>query len=220
MKVGIDGVLLGAWTPVNSSDQNILDVGTGSGLIALMLAQRNEAAHIDAIDIEEGACLQSNINVDSSPWRERIDVHQIDFNDYAATTLLKYDLIVSNPPYFNSSLKSIDESRTTARHTDSLSHMSLLQVAGSIIKKTGRICLILPVTEGLLCVKYAKSLSLFCYQCVYVHPTPSHEAKRILLEFGYLEQDMQITRLDIETNQRHTYSEAFTQLAQNFYLKL
>lgn len=220
MKVGIDGVLLGAWTPLNNSELFILDVGTGSGLIALMLAQRNKSARIDAIDIEEGAYLQSKINVDNSGWNDRINVHQIDFKDFASTSLLRFDLIISNPPYFNSSLKSTNESRSKARHTETLSHTSLLENAVTVIKKTGRICLILPVTEGLQCVKFAKSLSLFCYQCVYVHPTPFHEAKRVLLEFGYNDQETQIFHLDIETDKRHTYSDAFTLLAKDFYLKL
>lgn len=220
MKVGIDGVLLGAWTPVDNNIQNILDIGTGSGLIALMLAQRTVEARIDAIDIDDGAFLQSKININNSAWKDRINTHQISLQNYATKTVTSYDLIVSNPPYFIQSLKSADESRTKARHTDTLNHKSLLQEAIKILKKTGRICLILPVTEGLQCVKYAKGLSLSCYQCIYIHPTPTHEAKRVLLEFGFNDIETRISSLEIETNQRHLYSESFTSIVKQFYLKL
>lgn len=220
MKVGIDGVLLGAWAPLEMSTQKILDVGTGSGLIALMLTQRTILAHIDAIDIDEGAYQQTKINIENTAWKDRVNIQKIAFQDYASDTLLRYDLIVSNPPYFISSLKNPEKSRSEARHTDTLSHGSLLKDAARILKKTGRICLILPVTEGLQCVKYAENLNLYCYQCVYVHPTPSHDAKRVLLEFGFNKQEMQISHIEIETDQRHTYSETFTTLAKDFYLKL
>ncbi|MEA4937147.1 MAG: methyltransferase [Paludibacter sp.] len=220
MKVGIDGVLLGAWSPLDVNMASILDVGTGSGLITLMLAQRTANAHIDAIDIDEGAISQATINCDKSPWRDRISVQNISLQDFAPACTRKYDLIVSNPPYFTNSLKAPDPTRSKARHTDTISHQELLLHSAGILKKTGRICLILPVTEGLQCVKYAESFSLFCYQCIYVHPKPEAEAKRVLLEFGFTERTTLISNLEIETLQRHSYSEAFTQLAKDFYLKL
>ena len=117
MKVGTDGVLLGAWTDVSSSQQ-ILDIGTGTGLIALMLAQRNVTAHITAIDIDEEAIEQAQGNIAASPWKNRIEVMKQDFCQYSANRL--FDTIVSNPPYFNQSLKGPDSQRNTARHTDSL----------------------------------------------------------------------------------------------------
>lgn len=220
MKVGIDGVLLGAWSPLDASTLKILDVGTGSGLIALMLAQRAKEASIDAIDIDDGACAQAKINTGNSQWNDRINVQQVAFQDFASGTTSKYDLVVSNPPYFVASLKAPNESRSIARHTDMLSHEALLQNAIKILKNTGRICLILPVTEGLQCVKYAENLSLFCYQCIYVHPKPAAEAKRVLLEFGFAEQETVYLTIEIETEQRHLYSDVFTALVKDFYLKL
>jgi tRNA1Val (adenine37-N6)-methyltransferase len=220
MKVGIDGVLLGAWSPLDALTQKILDVGTGSGLIALMLAQRAKEASIDAIDIDDGACMQAKINRGNSQWNDRINVHQIAFQDFTSGSTSKYDLVVSNPPYFVASLKAPGISRSIARHTDTLSHAALLQNAVKILKKTGRICLILPVTEGLQCVKYAENLSLFCYQCIYVHPKPAVEAKRVLLEFGFAEHETVFSTIEIETEQRHRYSDAFTALVKDFYLKL
>lgn len=220
MKVGIDGVLLGAWSPVDANVVSILDIGTGSGLITLMLAQRTSKAQIDAIDIDEGAVRQAKINFDHSPWSNRIGVQNISLQDFAPVCKKKYDLIVSNPPYFANSLKAPDPTRTKARHTDTISHQELLFHSAGILEKTGRICLILPVTEGLQCVKYAESFSLFCYQCIYVHPKPEAEAKRVLLEFGFTERTTLTSHLEIETHQRHSYSEAFTLLAKDFYLKL
>jgi tRNA1Val (adenine37-N6)-methyltransferase len=117
-------------------------------------------------------------------------------------------------------LKAPDISRSKARHTDTISRRELLEYSGRILKKTGRICIILPVTEGLQCVKFAENFSLYCYQCVYVHPKPLIGAKRVLLEFGFDNREMLISHLDIETEQRHTYSDAFITLAKDFYLKL
>ena len=219
MKVGIDGVLLGAWTPIDISAKRILDIGTGSGLIALMIAQRSNAL-IDAIDLDEGAIAQANINVTNSGWSNRITVHHQSLASFAENNSSAYDLIVSNPPYFISSLKTPDEARTKARHTDTLTHEDLLKYASGLLRKKGRICVILPVTEGLQCVKLAEKFSLSCYQCVYVYPKPNSDAKRLLLEFGFDAQETQVSSIEIETGERHQYSAAFTALAKDFYLKL
>lgn len=219
MKVGMDGVLLGAWTPINNKVQTILDVGTGSGLIALMLAQRS-TAHIDAIDIDSGAIEQANVNVQASPWKERIHVHHQSLDEFANASTQSYDLIVSNPPFFVNSLNAPDKSRTTARHSESLPHDELLHYSVQLLNKTGRICIILPVNEGLNCMKNASSFGLYCYQTVYVCHRPGSAAKRILLEFGFDAKLTQSSDLIIETDIRHQYSEAFTALVKNFYLKL
>lgn len=219
MKVGMDGVLLGAWSPLDASTEKILDIGTGSGLIALMLAQRS-TAKIDAIDIDEGAVRQAEINITSSKWKNRISVFHQSLETFAERSSEKYDLIVSNPPFFISSLKAPDKARTKARHTDTLTHEDLLKDASGLLKKTGRICIILPVTEGLQCVKYAKKFGLCCYQCIYVHPKPDSEAKRVLLELGFVTRITDISSIEIETEERHQYSTAFTTLAKDFYLKL
>lgn len=219
MKVGIDGVLLGAWAPVDSSANRILDVGTGSGLIALMLAQRSNAM-IDAIDLDEGAVRQTGINVAASDWNNRIRVHHQSLQNFAETQTKVYDLIVSNPPFFISSLKAPDEARTIARHADTLTHEELLKYASELLKKTGRMCVILPVNEGLRCVESAWKFGLYCHQCVHVYPKPKSEPKRLLLEFGFTARETQLSSIEIETAERHQYSAAFTALAKDFYLKL
>ena len=218
MKVGIDGVLLGAWTSVETSAK-ILDIGTGTGLIALMLAQRSDA-EITAIDIEPNAVIQSKENVRNSPWTNRIAVLETSLQDFSEMTTEKFDLIVSNPPYFVNSLKAPSENRSTARHTDSLTHEELILLSYKLLIKTGRICLILPVNEGLKCVDFANQQKLYCTRKVHVFPKPNTQAKRLLLEFSPVNAKMIEAEIVIESESRHSYSAEFTHLVKNFYLKL
>lgn len=218
MKVGIDGVLLGAWCYVGDTG-HILDIGTGTGLIALMLAQRTNSL-IDAIDIDPNAVLQASENINQSPWADRIKVEEVSLQDFAVTTTQRYDLIVSNPPYFINSLKAPSEDRTTARHTDSLTHEELIINAMSLLNPEGRICIILPVNEALLCRDFALSKGLFCTREVAVIPKPTANQKRTLMEFR-LQPDLQeVSELIIESTERHHYSKEFSLLAKDFYLKL
>jgi tRNA1Val (adenine37-N6)-methyltransferase len=218
MKVGIDGVLLGSWCNVENNG-HILDIGTGTGLIALMVAQRCDSL-IDAIDINTNAILQATDNVAQSPWADRIKVKELSLQDFACTTSQRYDLIVSNPPYFINSLKAPSENRTTARHTDSLTHEELISYAIQLLKPEGSICIILPVTEALLCKEYALNSGLFCTREVKVIPKPSATPKRILMEFRLQYYEQEISELVIESNERHHYSKEFSLLAKEFYLKL
>ena len=218
MKVGIDGVLLGAWTPIENV-QKILDIGTGTGLIALMLAQRSEA-EISAIDIDQSAVLQATENIQNSPWANRISIFEKSLQEFAKASPERYDLIVSNPPYFVNSTKTPVENRTTARHTDLLSHEELIENALKLLSPIGRISLILPVIEGEKCIEFAESMNLFCTKQVTVYPKPGVEAKRLLLEFSLIQSAKIETEITIESVTRHQYSPEFTVLAKDFYLKL
>lgn len=218
MKVGIDGVLLGAWTDIGNAD-SILDIGAGTGLIALMLAQRSNA-RIDAIDIDADAVVQANENVQTSPWSDRIKVYKAELQKYVLDTKNRYDLIVSNPPYFVNSTKAPVENRNTARHTDTLTHEELLNSSLTILKPTGRICVILPVNEGLSSVEYASSIGLHCTKQVTVFPKPGAAAKRLLLEFSPQFTACTNSEIVIESDVRHQYSPEFTALAKDYYLKL
>ena len=218
MKVGIDGVLLGIWACIDNTTQ-ILDIGTGTGLIALMLAQRSTAT-IDAIDIDTNAAMQASVNITSSPWAQRIAVQEISLQDYAKSTSNRYDLIVSNPPYFVNSLKNPTADRSLARHTDSLTHEELIVHAMALLQPTGRICIILPVLEAVKCEVFAVSRGLYCNREVRVIPKPEGEVKRLMLEFGTQPCLKVISELTIETNERHCYSKEFSTLAKDFYLKL
>lgn len=218
MKVGIDGVLLGSWTNIENA-RSILDIGTGTGLIALMLAQRSNSK-IECIDLDENAVIQATENIIRSPWADRIQVEQVSLQDFSTHTTKKYDLIVSNPPYFVNSLKNPNESRTIARHTDTLSHEELLINAKLLLKTTGRICLILPVVEGIKCIDFAKSIGLCCSKRVCVFPKPNSNPKRYLLEFSLSPTQLVESELTIETTERHHYSSAFTSMVKDYYLKL
>jgi len=218
MKVGIDGVLLGSWAGVDNV-RSILDIGTGTGLIALMLAQRSNAK-ITVIDVNKNAILQAVENVEKSPWNNRITVLENSIQEFSLQATLRYDLIVSNPPYFVNSLKTPDESRTTARHTDTLTHEDLIVCAMKLLSSDGKICLILPVEEGLKCSEFAESKGLFCTQKVTVFPKPEANPKRLLLEFGWQKVHCVETELIIEADVRHQYSPEFSALAKDFYLML
>lgn len=218
MKVGIDGVLLGVWCDIRDTNR-ILDIGTGTGLIALMMAQRCDAL-IDAIDIDADAVLQATENIKQSPWPERIKVEQIALQDYTSTTNNRYDLIVSNPPYFVNSLKAPAENRSVARHTDTLTHEDLILQSKELLNPTGRICIILPVNEAMLCKEFAISSGLFCTREVKVIPKPNAAPKRTLMEFSLQQGESEVTELVIEGEVRHHYSDEFNLLAKDFYLKL
>ena len=218
MKVGIDGVLLGAWANIGNVD-TILDIGTGTGLIALMIAQRS-GAQIEAIDIDADAVMQANENIQNSPWSSRIHVSEVELQRYVLKTENRYDLIVSNPPYFVNSTKAPVENRNTARHTDTLTHKELLDNALILLKPTGRICIILPVNEGLLSVEYAASIGLHCTKQVVVFPKPGAVPKRLLLEFSPQFAECVNSEIVIESDVRHQYSPEFTALVKDYYLKL
>ena len=218
MKVGTDGVLLGAWTNV-SKRTNILDVGTGTGLIALMLAQRNKDACIYAIDIDESCVLQAQRNIENSSFAQQIDVEKKSFQEYAATTNNRYDLIVSNPPYFQNSLKSPSNSRNHARHNDSLSFFEIISQGASLLNEDGRIVLILPHEFKKQLLKHAGTVELFANRITNVFPLPHKSAKRLLIELGLQDNVCVEDNLTIELS-RHHYTDEFKALTKTFYLNL
>lgn len=218
MKVGIDGVLLGVWAEIGSASR-ILDIGTGTGLIALMLAQRSHSK-IVGIDIEPDAVQQARENVLQSPWINRVEVLQCSLQEFAKTSSIGFDLIVSNPPYFVNSLKAPTENRSLARHAETLTHSELIENAVSLLNSDGRICMILPVDEGLQCVNFASENNLFCSKLIKVFPKPDKGAKRVLIEFTKVPTEKVEAELTIESEVRHHYSPEFSALAKDFYLKL
>ena len=214
MKVGTDGVLLGAWADCLNA-QTILDIGTGSGLIALMLAQRSKSV-ITAIDIEESAYIQAGINFKKSPFNDRLNIYHASIQQFSTST--KYDLIVSNPPYFSNSLQSPDASRTHARHNDSLSLDDLIKHSQSLLSPKGKLALILPFDIFEQVNDRALEHSLFLCRKTQVCPTPSQAPKRILLEYSMEKQPIVENELFIEKS-RHVYSEEYRNLTSKFYLK-
>ena len=195
MKVGTDGVLLGAWTPtgeckMQNAKCKILDVGTGSGLIALMLAQRCPEAQIDAIDIDPDAVAQARENFASSPWSARLHVSQCALQEWSnnikreASNNIKqptYDLIVSNPPYFTASLKNPDAARSAARHNDTLPFSVLIAESAKLLAPDGTLALIVPTEAEPELQALAEAQGLCCTHRCYVHPKPDRPAKRVLI---------------------------------------
>lgn len=217
MKVGTDGVLLGAWAEAYKRN-NVLDVGTGTGLIALMIAQRNTNATIDAIDIDEGCVMQAKRNVFESPFSNRVDVQKSSFQDFAARNDNKYDLIVSNPPYFHNSLKSPNLHRNYARHTDSLSFYEIISDGVSLLTESGSISLILPYEFKTSVLMHAKTVGLFAKRITNVFPLPHKPAKRILIEFGMSDTECVEDNLIVELS-RHKYTDEYNALTSEFYLQ-
>ena len=218
MKVGTDGVLLGAWADV-AGVKNILDIGTGTGLIALMLAQRSNAI-ICGIEIDESAAMQSVENVNNSPWPERVNIEAVSLQDFVKKSAPnRFDLIVSNPPYFNNSMKNPNTLRSLARHTDSLNHSDLIDAAYYLLSDIGRLSVILPVSEGTAFIHQAEIAGLFCLRKTGVIPRPHAPEKRLLLEFSRTKRICEQNTLLIETGKRHEYSDEFKKLTEDFYLE-
>lgn len=218
MKVGTDGVLLGAWTnPENA--KTALDIGSGTGLIALMIAQRSKNIQIDAIDISEDATEQAKENCLRSPFSDQINCIHSSLNDFAKLYNKRYDLIVSNPPFFVQSLKSPDRQRSLARHNDSLTLESLIYTGSELLDATGRLSLILPSEQKNTIVRLAEEHNLSVSRITNVYPTPGSLPKRILTELSKTPIPFSEDNLIIE-NERHVYSNDFSRLAKDFYLKL
>jgi tRNA1Val (adenine37-N6)-methyltransferase len=213
MKVGTDGVLLGAWVNIENS-KRILDAGTGSGLIALMLAQRSDAK-IDAVEIDTSGYEQAKKNVALSPWADRINVIHSDLNDYNPGNL--YDVVVSNPPFFRNSLKTPKRTRNLARHDISLSWEQLIKKTSNLLTSEGRFSVILPIeAEGVFDAICWESKLYITRRCE-VSTTEGGSPKRLLMEFSFKRTNTEHTRLAIETADHH-YTTAFETLTSDFYL--
>lgn len=217
MKVGIDGVLLGAWASVADS-KTILDIGTGSGLIALMLAQRCTAT-IDAIDIDPGACLEATENVRLSPWPGRVQVLNTALQTFYPSGALKYDAIVSNPPYFQHSFPSPDTARTLARHDSSLPLNDLFLHSARLLRPLGLLSVILPAEADTTAHSLARNNGLYPVRITFIKPNSYLPPKRMLAEYRTVPGQFLPEVILIETSQRHSYSEAYKALTRDFYLK-
>ncbi len=216
LKVGTDAVLLGAWADIADA-QHILDIGTGSGVIALMLAQRS-SAQIDAIDIDEESTKQAQGNFLGSPWSERISVHNISLNDFSASVVAKYDLVVSNPPYFTDSFKPTDPQRFSARHNDQLPINELAENTAKMLSPTGRFCVILPVKEAGLLTAAIRALGLFPEKELWVYSFTGKEVFRKLILFNRNETSCKREELTIETAPGQGYSKEYIELTRAYYL--
>ncbi len=216
MKVGTDGVLLGAWVKTPASG-HLLDVGTGTGLIALMLAQRTRHSGVDAVELDSLAALQAEANVLASPWADRVRIIHTAFQEFRAEGL-RYELIVSNPPFFSNSLHASAHERTLARHHVGLSLEALFAGAVSLLTETGRFALVYPYAQWAQLEARGRANGLFVQRLCSVQPTPEKQAGRILVEFGRYQTSVVSENLVVEQYGRHRYSEAYRELCRDFYL--
>lgn len=226
MKVGTDGVLLGAWTTteprfnISDSKLRILDIGTGSGLIALMLAQHFSEAWIDAIDIDQKAAQQAKENFDSSPWSTRLHIADCKLQEWKPE--YRYDLIVSNPPFFQNSLKNPDIGRKMARHTDMLSFNELVLHSARLINENGRLALILPADAEKEIRSLAKNEGLLPAHITHVFSKEGRPERRVLIlfersKFRNPERTIQEDSLILEDD-KGGRSVQYSELTKDFYL--
>ncbi|NSW94439.1 MAG: methyltransferase [Bacteroidales bacterium] len=215
-KVGTDGVILGAYADVRGK-KRILDIGTGTGLIALMLAQRSDA-EIVAIEPDHDSFIQASENIQQSKWSNRISIENKSLQEYAGGNE-KFDLIVSNPPYFIDSMRNPDAVKSSARHNVSLTQEDLLQGVSRLLDDNGLFQLILPYTEGLLFIAEASGYGFFCNSILKIKPLPSAPVKRVVLGFGRKREKTAEKFLTIEKGRRHDFTDEYISLTKEFYLK-
>ena len=218
MKVGVDGVLLGAWTDVTNTNY-ILDIGTGTGLLALMLAQRTNA-NITAIEIEKNAAEEATCNIQNSLWKNQIAIENISFQEFVNTSEMKFDLIVSNPPFFTNSLNSQNKNRTLARHNNSLPFSELINGAAKLCSINGRFTVIIPFAEAENFITLAKHSGLYLSKSTEIKPKPSKKPNRILMEFSKKKSTAKYESLIVRTENGSDYSEMHKQLTSEYYFNL
>lgn len=218
MKVGTDGVLLGSWTSVENVS-SVLDVGTGTGIVALMLAQRSLAT-IDAVEIEENACADALLNFKNSPWENRLSLFNSSFQDFAHSSDQKFDCVVSNPPYFSQHTKSDCQKRSLARHSDNLPFEVFACGVARLLSENGHFSVILPVEAEREFRSSAANYRLFPKRIMRVKPNPLKPVKRVLIEFRFEAMLEEETELIIESELHHDYTDEFIGLVKDFYLNL
>jgi len=228
MKIGTDAVLLGAWATINHNPFSILDIGTGTGILSLMLAQRSHAENIEAIEIDDAAFEQAADNFESSPWGDRLFCYHAGFNEFVEEIDDKYDLIISNPPFYKPSLSStslpegeneISDSRKKARFYDALPFEHLLHGTAKLLDNNGKASFIIPFSEEANFISLAEKMNLYPNRITRVKGTNSSEIKRSLLEFSFNKTTIESSELIIETA-RHQYTEDYINLTKDFYLKM
>ena len=224
MKIGTDGVLLGAWTPLINNPYNVLDIGAGTGILSFMLAQRSNAAPnnvgiIDAIEIDEDAYEQCVENFEASPWSDKLFCFHAGLDEFVDEPEDEYDLIISNPPFYTDDYKSDNTSRDLARFEDALPFEELIEAAALLLSDNGIFSVIIPFKEEERFVAMCKELDLFPLKMTRVKGTPTSEIKRSLLAFCRIEQTPLIDELVIEIS-RHNYTSEYIELTKEFYLKM
>lgn len=215
-KVGTDGVLLGAVAEATGR-RRILDIGAGTGLISIMLAQRSEA-EIVCIEPDRESYQQACDNVRLCRWNERITVLNTDLQSYQSDSG-KFDLIVTNPPYFSDSLRNPDHRKSSARHNDSLTTTEILENVSRLLEDSGLFQLIIPYVEGTIFIAEAQQYGFYCKNILKIRPLPTSEIRRLILTFSGERLKVTEKFLTIEHGKRHEFTEEYKSLTKDYYLK-
>jgi tRNA1Val (adenine37-N6)-methyltransferase len=220
MKIGTDGVLLGAWCPIENNPNTILDIGSGTGILSLMLAQRTNAEQIDAIELEENAYEQSVENFENSPWSDRLFCFHAELNEFIDEPEDEYDLIISNPPFYSDNFKSENLERDLARFEDAMPFEDLVEAADLLLSENGIFAVIIPFKEEERFFKLCEDVELFPIKVTRVRGNSKTSIIRSLLAFKRFELPVLIAdEITIEIN-RHEYTEEYIELTKDFYLKM
>jgi tRNA1Val (adenine37-N6)-methyltransferase len=220
MKIGTDGVLLGAWTPIENNPKSVLDIGTGTGIIALMLAQRSEAEQIDALEIDESAYEQAVENFENSPWGDRLFCFHAGLDEFVDDPEDEYDLIVSNPPFFSEDYRSDNEQRDLARFQEAMPFEELVEAADLLLSENGIFSVIIPFNEEDRFIELCAEVELFPIKVTRVKGASNTKIIRSLLAFKRYELAvLTADELVIEIS-RHEYTPEYISLTKDFYLKM
>ncbi len=218
MRVNTDGVLLGAWGELKHA-HNCLDIGTGTGLIALMMAQRCNA-QIDAVEIEEGACKDAESNFTASNWGTRLTLYNTSIQEFNKNNKKKYDAIFCNPPFFENALKSTSNEKNLARHTDSLSFEDLFRCTEDLLVPSGTFSMIIPAENETIIINTGKKYQLYPKRILEIRSHQTKPVSRLLIEFSFSTTFIEISDLTIYLEKTTNYTAEFINLTYEFYLSL
>ena len=219
MKVGTDAVLLGAWSALDHMPNTILDIGSGTGILALIMAQRSTAELIDALEIDADAYEQCVYNFETSDWGDRLFCYHASLDEFVGEIEDTYDLIISNPPFYTDHFKSRNEARNKARFEDALPFEELLTSASKLLSVTGQLSVIIPFSEEINFISLAKNVDLYPIRILRVRGQEESPVKRSLISFTFQENKIKVSELTIEIT-RHHYTNDYINLTKDFYLKL
>ncbi len=219
MKIGTDGVLLGAWTSVDKNPFSVLDIGSGTGVLSLMIAQRSYAENIEALEIDADAYEQCSENFENSPWADRLFCYHASLLEFVEEIDDKFDLIICNPPFYSEDYKTDNDARDLARFNDAMPFEHLIFSVANLLSEDGLFSVVIPFKEEANFIALASKSGLFPNRVLRVKGHSTSEIKRSLIEFSFTQQDTNISELIIETA-RHQYTDDYIALTKDFYLKM
>ena len=219
MKIGTDSVLLGSWASVDHDPFNILDLGAGTGILSLMLAQRSHAEQIEAVEIDDDAFEQCSENFEDSSWNDRLFCFHASLLEYVEAVDESFDLIICNPPFYSEDYKTQKKARDLARFSDAMPSSHIIYAVSHFLSDTGKFALILPYKTEHDFIEEASIIGLFANRILRVKGHDTSKFKRSLIEFSYQKTAVDTSELVIETG-RHQYTEDYIALTKDFYLKM